>query len=194
MKTVHRKNQRIPWWGYLLFVALAAFVLFRVFRERANAVKAAQPPTRPVLVVKVITKHVPLYLDEIGTCSAYETVQIQAQVNGQINARHFQDGADVKQGDLLFTIDPRPYQAILDQTKGQLAQARSQLALDQITLKRQQELRSRGVNSPQDLDVAQGTVNSDEAKVKSAEAAVAAAQVNLDFCNIRSPINGRAGS
>jgi multidrug efflux system membrane fusion protein len=193
MKRTRSKNQRIPWWGYLLFAALAAFVVFRAFRERANSVKASQPPTRPVLVAKVITKDVPLYLDEIGSCAAYETVQVQAQVSGQIIARHFQDGSDVKQGDLLFTIDPRPYQAILDQAQGQLAQARSQLALDQITLKRQQELRARNVISPQDLDVAQGTVNSDEAKVKSAEAGVAAAQVNLDFCNIRSPINGRAG-
>jgi multidrug efflux system membrane fusion protein len=172
---------------------LASFVLFRAFRESANSAKAAQPPSRPVLVAKVITKDVPLYLDEIGTCGAYETVQVQAQVSGQIMARHFQDGADVKQGDLLFTIDPRPYQAALDQAQGQLAQAQSQLILDQITLKRQQELRTRNVISPQDLDTAQATVKSDEAKVKTAEGAVAAAQVNLDYCNIRSPINGRAG-
>ena len=193
MKTARIKRHGIPWWGYLLFVVLAAFVLFRAFRERANSAKAAQPPSRPVLVAKVITKDVPLYLDEIGTCSAYETVQVQAQVSGQIMARHFQDGADVKQGDLLFTIDPRPYQAALDQAQGQLAQAQSQLILDQITLKRQQELRARNVISPQDLDTAQATVKSDEAKVKTAEGAVAAAQVNLDYCNIRSPINGRAG-
>ena len=193
MKTARIKRHGIPWWGYLLFVGLAAFVLFRAFRERANSAKAAQPPSRPVLVAKVITKDVPLYLDEIGTCSAYETVQVQAQVSGQIMARHFQDGADVKQGDLLFTIDPRPYQAALDQAQGQLAQAQSQLILDQITLKRQQELRARNVISPQDLDTAQATVKSDEAKVKTAEGAVAAAQVNVDYCNIRSPINGRAG-
>jgi len=193
MKTARIKRHGIPWWGYLLFIVLAAFVLFRAFRERANSAKAAQPPSRPVLVAKVITKDVPLYLDEIGTCSAYETVQVQAQVSGQIMARHFQDGADVKQSDLLFTIDPRPYQAALDQAQGQLAQAQSQLILDQITLKRQQELRARNVISPQDLDTAQATVKSDEAKVKTAEGAVAAAQVNLDYCNIRSPINGRAG-
>ena len=193
MKTARIKRHGIPWWGYLLFIVLAAFVLFRAFRERANPAKAAQPPSRPVLVAKVITKDVPLYLDEIGTCSAYETVQVQAQVSGQIMARHFQDGADVKQGDLLFTIDPRPYQAALDQAQGQLAQAQSQLILDQITLKRQQELRARNVISPQDLDTAQATVKSDEAKVKTAEGVVAAAQVNLDYCNIRSPINGRAG-
>jgi len=99
----------------------------------------------------------------------------------------------VKKGDLLFTIDPRSYQAAFEQAQGQLAQAQSKLVLDQITLKRQQELRARNVISPQDLDTAQATVKSDEALVKTAEGALAAAQVNLDYCNIRSPINGRAG-
>jgi membrane fusion protein, multidrug efflux system len=193
MKTDRFNFRSIPWWGYLLFLALATFVLVRVFQERAKSVKGAQPPARPVLVAKVVTKDVPLYLDEIGTCAAYETVQVQAQVSGQITARHFQDGADVKQGDLLFTIDPRPYEAALEQTQGQLGQAKSKLVLDQITLKRQQELRTRNVISPQDLDTAQATVKGDEAVVKTAEGAVAAAQVNLDYCSIRSPINGRAG-
>ena len=193
MKQTRVSNQSIPWWAYLLFVLLASFVLYRIFQQRASEAKAAQPPVRPVLVAKVITKDVPLYLDEIGTCAAYETVQVQAQVSGQIIARNFQDGADVKKGDLLFTIDPRPYQAALEQSQGQLAQAQSKLVLDQITLKRQQELRARSVISPQDLDTAQATVKSDEALVKTADGAVAAAQVNLDYCSIRSPINGRAG-
>jgi len=193
MKRARRTNQTIPRWAYLLFVVLAAFVLYRILQHRASEAKAAQPPARPVLVAKVITKDVPLYLDEIGNCAAYETVQVQAQVSGQILARNFQDGADVKKGDLLFTIDPRPYQAALDQAQGQLGQAKSKLVLDQITLKRQQELRARNVISPQDLDTAQATVKSDEAMVKTAEGAVAAAQVNLDYCNIQSPINGRAG-
>jgi len=193
MKRADVSKQAIPRWAYLLFVLLAAFVLFRIFQHRATEAEAAQPPVRSVLVAKVITKDVPLYLDEIGTCAAYETVQVQAQVSGQIIARNFQDGADVKQGDLLFTIDPRPYQAALEQAQGQLGQAKSKLVLDQITLKRQQELRARNVISPQDLDTAQATVKSDEAMVKTAEGAVAAAQVNLDYCNIRSPINGRAG-
>src|SRR5437773_7946180 len=193
MKRARLTSHTIPKWAYLLFIVLAAFVLYRIFQHRASEVKAAQPPVRPVLVAKIITKDVPLYLDEIGTCAAYETVQVQAQVSGQIVARNFQDGADVKKGDLLFTIDPRPYQAALEQAQGQLAQAQSKLVLDQITLKRQQELRARNVISPQDLDAAQATVKSDEAMVKTAEGAVAAAQVNLDYCSIRSPINGRAG-
>jgi membrane fusion protein, multidrug efflux system len=193
MKTPRAGAYSIPRWGYILFAVLAIFAVARGLQRRVESAKAGQPPARLVLVAKVVTKDVPLYLDEIGTCAAYETVQVQAQASGQITARHFQDGSDVKQGDLLFTIDPRPYQAALDQAQGQLAQAKAQLVLDQITLKRQQELRARNVISPQDLDVAQGTVNSDKAKVQSAEGAVAAAQVNLDYCNIRSPINGRAG-
>jgi multidrug efflux system membrane fusion protein len=173
-------------------VALLVLVLLlRVFTGRQKPPSAPEP--RTVEVAKVIQKDVPLYLDEIGTCAAFETVQVQAQVSGQITARHFQDGADVKKGDLLFTIDSRSYEAALTQAQGQLAQAKSQLILDQITLKRQQDLRSKGVTSPQDLDTAQGTVNNDEAKVKSAEGVVAAAQVNVDYCNIKSPIDGRVG-
>ena len=179
MKRTRVSNQTIPWWAYLLFGLLAAFVLYRIFQHRASEAKAAQSPVRPVLVAKVIRKDVPLYLDEIGTCAAYETVQVQAQVSGQIIARHFQDGADVKKGDLLFTIDPRPYQAALDQAK-------AQAALDEVTLKRQQELRAKNVNAPQDFDTAQ-------ANARKSTAAAEAAQVNLDFCYIKSPINGRAG-
>ena len=150
---------------------------FRLFGFRHK--EAPPPPVRPVLVAKVTSKDVPLYLDEIGTCAAYETVQVQAQVAGQITTRDFQDGADVKKGDLLFTIDPRPYQAAVDQAK-------AQAALDQVTLKRQADLRSKGVNAPQDYDLA-------VANAQKSQAAAEAAQVNLDFCYIKSPINGRVG-
>src|SRR3954447_21359942 len=106
-----RGRNAIPKWGYLLFAVLAAFFIWRMAIQRKNAGKANQPPVRPVLVANVVTKDVPVYIDEIGTCAAYETVQVQAQISGQITGRHFQDGSDVKKGDLLFTIDPRPYQA-----------------------------------------------------------------------------------
>jgi multidrug efflux system membrane fusion protein len=132
-----------------------------------------------VSVAKVITKDVPVYLDEIGTCAAYETVLVQAQVSGVIITRNFQDGSDVKKGDLLFTIDPRPYQAALDQAK-------AQAALDQLNLKRQEDLRARKVISQQDYDTA-------VANAQKSQAATQAAQVNLDWCYIKSPINGRVG-
>lgn len=179
---------------YLAGGAILLVLLVVVFRALGTKQKTpTAPPPRPVATASVTTKDVPLYLDEIGTCTAFETVQVQAQVSGQIIARDFKDGADVKKGDPLFTIDPRPYQAALTQAEGQLAQARAQVTLDQITLKRQQELRSKSVNSPQELDTAQATVTSSEARLKSAEGAVAVAKLNLDFCNIHSPIDGRAG-
>ena len=174
-----RANQRIPKWAYLLFILLAGFVTYWIFQQRAAEVKATQPPARPASVVRVITRDVPLYLDEIGTCAAYETVQVQAQVNGVIMARHFQDGSDVKKGDLLFTIDPRPFQAALDQAK-------AQAALDQVTLKRQEDLRTRKVVAQQDYDIA-------VANAQKSQAVAEAAQVNLDYCFIKSPINGRIG-
>ncbi len=179
MKRVRATNQKIPKWAYLLFIILAAFVTYRILQHRAIEAKVAQPAARPASVAKVITKDVPVYLDEIGTCAAYETVQVQAQVSGQIIARHFQDGSDVKKGDPLFTIDARPYQAALDQAK-------AQAALDQATLKRQEDLRARKVISQQDYDTA-------VANAQKSQAAADAAQVNLDYCYIKSPINGRVG-
>ncbi|HEU0273806.1 MAG TPA: efflux RND transporter periplasmic adaptor subunit [Candidatus Udaeobacter sp.] len=174
-----RRTHPIPRWAYLLFAVLAVLVLVRTFQRGVTGLEPAQPPARPVTVAKVITKSVPLYLDEIGTCAAYETVLVQAQVTGQIITRDFQDGADVKKGDLLFTIDPRPYQAVLDQAK-------AQAELDQVTLKRQEDLRARKVISQQDYDTA-------VANAQKSQAAVEAAQVNLDWCYIKSPINGRVG-
>jgi membrane fusion protein, multidrug efflux system len=169
----------IPRWAYLLFAVLAVLVLLRTFQRGVGTSGTAQAPVRPVTVAKVVTKDVPLYLDEIGTCAAYETVQVQAQISGVIIGRHFQDGSDVKKGDLLFTIDPRPFQAALDQAK-------AQAELDQVTLKRQEDLRARKVISQQDYDTA-------VANAQKSQAATEAAQVNLDWCYIKSPINGRVG-
>lgn len=162
--------------GALVVLALG-FLLYRAFSGGKEA--PPPPPPRPVAVARVLTKDVPLYLDEIGTCAANESVQVQAQVSGQIVSRDFRDGAEIKKGDVLFTIDQRPYQAALESAK-----ADNMLA--QSTLKRQEELRNKGVTASQDLDTAKATA------MKTA-AAAAAAQVNLDYCTIRSPINGRAG-
>jgi membrane fusion protein, multidrug efflux system len=165
---------------YIIAGIIGLIVLVGLLRSVGRGKKPPPGPApRPVLVAKVITKDAPVYLDEIGTCAAYETVQVQAQVSGQIIGRHFQDGSDVKQGDLLFTIDPRPYQATLDQAK-------AQAALDQATLARQADLRARKVISQQDYDTA-------VANAQKSQAATEAAQVNLDWCYIKSPINGRVG-
>jgi multidrug efflux system membrane fusion protein len=172
-------RQSIPRWAYVLFAVLAVLILLRTFQRGVDTLKPAQAPVRPATVAKVVTKDVPLYLDEIGTCAAYESVLVQAQINGVIITRNFQDGSDVKKGDLLFTIDPRPFQAALDQAK-------AQAELDQVNLKRQEDLRARKVVSQQDYDTA-------VANAQKSQAATEAAQVNLDWCYIKSPINGRVG-
>ena len=165
---------------YLIGAVVLLVVIYLLFRFFGTAKEEKQaPPPRPVSVAKVLTKDVPLYLDEIGTCAANESVQVKAQVAGQIVSRDFKDGAEIKKGDVLFTIDKRPYQAALDAAK-----ADDMLA--QSSLKRQEELKAKGVTASQDLDTA-------KANAMRSAAAVAAAQVNLDYCTIQSPINGRAG-
>jgi len=178
-KPRRKGRQSIPRWAYALFAVLAVLVLLRTFQRGVETLKPAQAPVRPATVAKVVTKDVPLYLDEIGTCAAYESVLVQAQINGVIITRNFQDGSDVKKGDLLFTIDPRPFQAALDQAK-------AQAELDQVNLKRQEDLRARKVISQQDYDTA-------VANAQKSQAATESAQVNLDWCYIKSPINGRVG-
>lgn len=163
---------------YLVTGIVALLVVLLAIRAITSRQKAAPPPApRAVSVAKVITKDVPLYLDEIGTCTAAETVQVQAQVSGQIISRDFEDGADVKKGDVLFRIDPRPFDAAL-------ASAQADSALAHATFERQKELRSKAVVAGQDYDVAM-------ANAMKADAAVKSAQVNLDYCTIRSPIDGR---
>ena len=177
----------------LLAACASAAILSLAGCGQPKTATAPKPPPRLVTVAKVTVHDEPLYLDEIGTCTALASVSVQAQVSGQITERRFADGADVKRGDLLFTIDPRPYQAALDQAKGTLAQNRAQLELDKINLARAQDLSAKKVVAPQDLDTARTNVQTDNAKIQTAQAAVDAAQVNLDFCSIKSPIDGRAG-
>jgi multidrug efflux system membrane fusion protein len=180
---------------YIGGAAIALVIGFLVFRNLTNRQPPPPSPALPVvLVTKVITRDMPLYLDEIGNCSANNTVKVEAQVSGQISARHFKEGAQIKKGNLLYNIDPRPYQAALGQAQGQLAEAQSQQALDEANLKRAQDLFAKGVIDKQDLDLAQTNARNDAAKTQAAEAAVTAAQVNLDFCEIRAPIDGRVGA
>jgi multidrug efflux system membrane fusion protein len=176
-KLEHRFGRKRLYWGGGLILLVALLLTLRGMVNRPNP--KSPPGPRPVTTAKVITQDVPLYLDEIGTTAAVETVQIQAQVTGQIISREFQDGADVKKGDLLFTIDPKPYEAAL-------ASAQADQALNEATLKRQEVLRKQNVTASQEWDTAQ-------ANARRSQAAVNAAQVNLDRCYIKSPIDGRAG-
>jgi membrane fusion protein, multidrug efflux system len=154
---------------------------------------AVAPPPKTVTVAVAEQRDVPLYLDEIGNCTAYQTVTIQPQVSGPIMAPiHFTDGQELKKGDLLFTIDHAPYQAALDKAKGTLAQDQAKHNNDVIQLKRTVELSKTKVVAQQDVDNAQSTADASAATVQSDQAAVEATQINLDYCDIKSPVDGRA--
>jgi multidrug efflux system membrane fusion protein len=152
------------------------------------------PPPPLVSVVKAQARDVPVFLDEIGKSNAFESVTVTPQVGGRIVQREFQDGANLAKGQLLFVIDPRPYQAQLDSAKGALAQAKAALGLAKVEFARSSELFNSKVIAKQDYDSKKSTVEVDQAQVESAEAALETAQLNLEYCYIHSPIQGRAGA
>jgi multidrug efflux system membrane fusion protein len=170
-----------------LAIACVLFALPACKRQKPEVRK----PVRPVTVAKAETRDVPLYLDEIGKSTAYETVQIQPQVTGPIIEIHFEDGAEVRKGDLLFVIDPRPYQAALDRAKATLEQDRAKAENDMIQLRRNEELRQTKVIAAQELDNARTAAQASQAAVQADEAAVQTALINLEYCSVRSPISGR---
>jgi membrane fusion protein, multidrug efflux system len=159
----------------------------------APAAGAFVMPPALVTVAPAVARDVPEYLDEIGKCAAREVVTIQPQVGGKIIELAFTDGADIKTGDLLFRIDPAPSQAVLDEARGTLAQNEADLALAKAQLNRAVEMFNTHAISPDDLDTRKSAVAIAEAKIQTDKAAIAAAQINLNYCTIRAPIDGRAG-
>lgn len=185
------------------------------------APKGFERPPAPVTVTEAVMQDVPIYLDAIGKTVAREVVSIQPQVAGRITKIHFTDGANLKKGDMLFTIDPRPFEAAVSQAQANVAkdlalkkQAEANLNRDvaqakwaALQVKRYGELVSRGVVPREQYeqlaataDSANATVEADRAAVHSAEesmkvdvAAADKAKLDLSYCYIRAPIDGRAG-
>ncbi|MDQ1255550.1 MAG: Efflux transporter periplasmic adaptor subunit [Candidatus Hydrogenedentes bacterium] len=186
--------------------------------------KGGPPPVLPVPVKvdSATVQSMPVQLTTIGTVEPCQTIAVKAQVSGEITKVWFKEGDMVKQDDVLFTIDPRPYEVALEQaeanlakSKAQLEQARATLARDKaqaenarLELERDTPLLPQGTISKEEFDAtrtssdaAQATVQADEAAVKSsseairaAEATIADAKLRLEYCTIRSPIEGRTGS
>jgi membrane fusion protein, multidrug efflux system len=150
-------------------------------------------PPAPVTVARAVARDVPVYIDAVGKTVAREVVSIQPQVSGRITQIHFTDGANVKIGDLLFTIDPRPYQAQLNQAEANVAQAEAALSLAKVNFARVEKVTDPRAVSRQDFDARKSAVETAEATLKQNRAAVENARLNLEYCTIRSPINGRAG-
>jgi membrane fusion protein, multidrug efflux system len=150
-------------------------------------------PAPDVEVIVVAQKNVPIYSEWVGTLEGLVNAQIQPRVTGYLIAQNYKEGSFVKTGDLLFEIDPRPYQAALDQAKAQRAQALAALGKAEIDVKRLTPLAKEQVVSQQELDNAIQAYLGNKAAVAAAEAAVAQAELNLSFTKVRSPIDGIAG-
>ncbi|HTV60197.1 MAG TPA: efflux RND transporter periplasmic adaptor subunit [Verrucomicrobiae bacterium] len=148
----------------------------------------------PVTVAKAVQKTVPIELTAIGTGEAYSKVSIEAQVNAILNAVHFQQGDFVKKGQLLFTLDARPFQAALAQAEANLARDKAQAQLAHVEAERYTKLFNEGVAAKEQYDQYLSTAEADDAAVRSDQAAVEAAELNLQYCSINSPIDGRTGA
>jgi multidrug efflux system membrane fusion protein len=190
----------------------------------SNKVASAGRPAAqaaPVAVSDAVVKHVPLEIPAVGNAEAYSTVAVKALVGGELTSVGFEEGADVKKGDLLFMIDQRPYQAQLAQSEANLAKDKAQLQAVQANLardmaqaeyagaqsRRYTNLTQRGLVPKESSDqttaqeaAAQESVNADRAAIESVraniaadEAALQSARLQLEYCTIRSPINGRTG-
>jgi multidrug efflux system membrane fusion protein len=153
-----------------------------------------QPPPPLVTIATAISQDVPVYLDEIGKNGAFESVTVMPQVAGRITERDFADGANLTKDQLLFVIDPRPYKAQLDSMEAQLAQYKAALDLANTQLEMYAAVADlRGV-SQYDYETRKNAVEVNQAQVQAGEAAVETAKLNLEYCYIHSPIDGRAGA
>ena len=189
--------------GVFCLIVIALIVGALRPKHASGSVMQAPPD---VLVAQVEQQDVPIYGEWIGTLAGQVNANVQAQVSGYLLKRDYQEGATVRTGQLLFEIDPRPFQAALDQAEGQLAQATAQLAnaeavqhRDQLDVERYTPLAKEQAASQQDLDnanqnnlAAKATIATDQAQIRSAQAAVEIAKLNLGFTNVTSPVNGIA--
>jgi multidrug efflux system membrane fusion protein len=147
----------------------------------------------PVTAIKVQKQDLPEYAQGIGTVQAYRSVLVRARVDGTLEKIAFREGQEVKPGDLLAEIDPRPYAAVLDQARAKLAGDQAQLANAKRDLARYSNLARTNFASRQQVDTQLALVDTDAANIQADEANIAAAALNLSFCRITSPIEGVVG-
>src|ERR1700716_2678294 len=160
--------------------------------EKADAT-AAPPPPAPIVAGTVAQHDVPIYLSGVGTVIAYNTDVVRAQIQGQIISINFTEGQTVHTGDLLAQIDPRPYQALIEQYTGNLERDQAQLKNAQTNLARYSQLGSKGWATPQLVETQQAQVGELQAAIKTDQALIDAANVQLSFTRLTSPIDGVVG-
>ena len=173
------------------FLACGVLALF----TSCSGSKAAPPgnPTVPVMAAAVEQKDVPLQVKAIGSVEAYSNVSIKTQITGELTGVFFKEGEDVKKGQLLFTLDKRPLEAELKKAEGMLAKDEAQAANAQAQARRYDALVASGVVSKQEYDQIRSNADALDAAVRADKAAVENARVQIQYCSIYSPINGRTG-
>ncbi len=198
-------TKRYLWIGGAICLVVIALIVGVLRPKHSSGAGTGGPPD--VMVAQVEQKDVALYSEWIGTLDGFENAAVKAQVTGYLLRQAYQEGAFVRKGQLLFEIDPRPFQAALDQAQGQLAQATAQLAnaeaiqvRTQLDVERYTPLAKEQAASQQDLDnatqnnlAAKATVETAKAQIKTAAANVETTKVNLGFTRLIAPISGIAG-
>jgi multidrug efflux system membrane fusion protein len=195
-----RKRGWLRWVVLLVLLSLAGLVTWRTVtakrEEKATAARRQRAMSNqavPVQVAPVRQETVPIYLTGLGTVTPYYSVKIIPRVTGELTNVYFREGQDVRKGTELMTIDPRPYQAALDQAKGQLARDQAQLQNNQAEYNRYKALYDQGVVSREQADTMQSNLGQFVGAIKADEAAIEAAQLNVTYCHIKSPIDGKVG-
>jgi len=180
----------------ILIPALAVVAAMLVNGCSGGAKKGAGGAGAPVLVAQAVETNVPVLIDPppVGHVMPYSTVTIHSQIQGMISEVHFREGQEVKKGDLLFTIDPRPSQAALDQARAALERDTAQLEYATINFAREQKLFDQKLISLDELDTNRASQDALTGTVAADRAAITNALLNLDYCQIRAPIDGRTGS
>lgn len=183
---------RTPGRGLLPLAAVLSGVLLAAPAFLAPSALAQEQGGIPVRTGAARVEDVPVYLYGLGTVQPLNTVQVKAQVNGTLVALPIKEGQEVRQGDILAEIDPRPYQAALDQAVAQRQADNAQLVSAQLDLKRYQNLMKKDFAPVQQVDDQQATVNKLIAQIAVDSAQIETARINLDYCVIRAPFDGRA--
>ena len=148
----------------------------------------------PVFVAKATSRDVPVEIDAVGNVQAYSSVSIRSQLTGKIVKVHFTEGQEVKAGDLLFTIDPRPYEAALNQFQANLQRDQAQLINGRLNFERISNLFASKIAAQADYETAEATYQSAQSTILADAAAITNAQLNLEYTAIRSPLDGRTGN
>jgi multidrug efflux system membrane fusion protein len=160
-----------------------------------KTVQTAPPPfAARVVVAKADRKTVPINLTAIGSAEAFTTVSVKAQVNAVLETIHIKEGQFVKKGDLLFTLDATPFEAALAQAQANLARDKAQAELNDVQAKRYEQLYKAGVAPKEQLDQMQANADAQDAAVRADEAADHSAQLQVDYCKIYAPTDGRTGA